>query len=123
MGRGPGSPPRSVIQSCCSTQNLIGSLPYQCTGYNEGTDRPPPIPASSMTSSTSSTRKKLCGHRIITFPLNLCVCVDLDPLSQTQCAKQTANNRLKLEVIYFISWDYKFNLQTRGQNFSLTRGP
>lgn len=51
------------------------------------------------------------------------VCADLDPRSQTPCAKQTGNNRFKLEVIYFISWDYKFNLQTRGQNFSLTRGP
>lgn len=29
----------------------------------------------------------------------------------------------KLGLIYFINRDYKFNLQTRGQNFSLTRGP
>lgn len=41
----------------------------------------------------------------------------LDPVCRAD-----GNNRLKLEVIYFISWDYKFNLQTRGQNFSLTRG-
>lgn len=42
-------------------------------------------------------------------------------LSDPVC-RADGNNRLKLEVIYFISWDYKFNLQTRGQNFSLTRG-
>lgn len=41
-----------------------------------------------------------------------------DPVCRTH-----RNNRLKLEVIYFISWDYKFNSQTRGQHFSLTRGP
>lgn len=29
----------------------------------------------------------------------------------------------ELGLIYFINRDYKFNLQTRGQNFSLTRGP
>jgi len=29
----------------------------------------------------------------------------------------------KLGLIYFINQDYKFNLQTRGQKFSLTRGP
>lgn len=28
----------------------------------------------------------------------------------------------ELGLIYFINRDYKFNLQTRGQNFSLTRG-
>lgn len=32
-------------------------------------------------------------------------------------------NTPKLGLIYFINQDYKFNLQTRGQNFSLTRGP
>lgn len=32
-------------------------------------------------------------------------------------------NTPELGLIYFINRDYKFNLQTRGQNFSLTRGP
>lgn len=32
-------------------------------------------------------------------------------------------NTPELGLIYFINQDYKFNLQTRGQNFSLTRGP
>lgn len=32
-------------------------------------------------------------------------------------------NAPELGLIYFINRDYKFNLQTRGQNFSLTRGP
>ena len=52
----------------------------------------------------------------------VCVCTWLFTLTPSVQSRR-GNNRLKLEVIYFISWDYKFNLQTRGQNFSLTRGP
>lgn len=38
-------------------------------------------------------------------------------------AKGETLNTPELGLIYFINRDYKFNLQTRGQNFSLTRGP
>lgn len=38
-------------------------------------------------------------------------------------AKGKTLDTLELGLIYFINRDYKFNLQTRGQNFSLTRGP
>lgn len=95
----------------------------------------PSLSSSPLFSSSKHT------YRLQTRGLPVCLAEDLVIYSQAE-RKKRGRSMLRFEgagldvrldraesahselgLIYFINQDYKFNLQTRGQNFSLRSGP